>query len=378
MTYDFWQDRNEQNKYVRHNEFANLVLANSNFIINGCGLTASTGLTVSVALGKIYIAGTGEIDVTAGNLTADAAHATLNRIDLVVVNASGVKSLIKGTAATFPLTPLYTETSFVCLGHLYIGAAVTTLTSANVINSGVVNEIFSIIETSGYTADSRTISTTVPILGGGDLTANRTLSLDYNTTNLKLTSNKLNTIQDISATSTPTFAGATINSKNVNTYLAYLNQAVLTTSTPTFAGATLSDGVNMSGHEIINVDYIEFQGSDYIIRLEDDADTGIYYDSSANTWQWRLNGTTTANIDLDTGDFWTDGKVDCDGFKIGSSGTMTGIQTTLTNTDANLPTSGAVYDQLLTKVTAVGTKKVTVSTTAPASPAVGDLWIDSN
>jgi len=142
MAFNYWQDRNEQNKFVRHNEFANLVLMNTNFIINGCGLTTSSGLTISVASGKVYIAGTGEIDVTSGNLTADAAHATLNRIDLVVVNTSGTKSLIKGTAATFPTTPSYTETDYVCLGHLYIGAAVTTLSSANVINSGIINSVY--------------------------------------------------------------------------------------------------------------------------------------------------------------------------------------------------------------------------------------------
>ena len=36
-----------------------------------------------------------------------------------------------------------------------------------------------------------------------------TISLDYNSTNLKLTSNQLNTIQDISSTSSPTFLGIT-------------------------------------------------------------------------------------------------------------------------------------------------------------------------
>lgn len=57
----------------------------------------------------------------------------------------------------------------------------------------------------------RNISTSYPLSGGGNLTLDRTLSLNYNATNLKLTSNALNTIQDIATTSSPTFAGLTLN-----------------------------------------------------------------------------------------------------------------------------------------------------------------------
>ena len=72
----------------------------------------------------------------------------------------------------------------------------------------------------------RIIATSYPLNGGGNLTNNRTLSLlysapltvtsnnltlSYDTTNLKLTSNALNTIQDISTSSSPAFANLTIN-----------------------------------------------------------------------------------------------------------------------------------------------------------------------
>lgn len=72
----------------------------------------------------------------------------------------------------------------------------------------------------------RIIATSYPLNGGGNLTNDRTLSLlysapltvisnnltlSYNATNLKLTSNALNTIQDISTSSSPTFANLTIN-----------------------------------------------------------------------------------------------------------------------------------------------------------------------
>jgi len=51
----------------------------------------------------------------------------------------------------------------------------------------------------------RSVSTSLPLSGGGNLTADRTISLNYNSTNFKLTSNQLNTIQDIATTSSPTF-----------------------------------------------------------------------------------------------------------------------------------------------------------------------------
>ena len=125
-----------------------------------------------------------------------------------------------------------------------------------------------------------------------------------------------------------------------------INQAVLTTSSPTFAGANITGQVNMNGNNIINCDYVEFKGSDYIIRVEDDADTGIYYDSSANTWNWKINSVTTANIDLDTGNFWTDGYVSCDSFILGTSTTVTATEEGTSDND-KLTTKGYVDDQII-------------------------------
>ncbi|BDQ03486.1 hypothetical protein [Ignavibacterium sp.] len=58
--------------------------------------------------------------------------------------------------------------------------------------------------TSNAVRADRAINTNYPLTGGGNLTADRTIGLNYNTTNLKLTSNQLNTIQDIGTTATPT------------------------------------------------------------------------------------------------------------------------------------------------------------------------------
>lgn len=74
--------------------------------------------------------------------------------------------------------------------------------SAHTHNVGDVN---------GAVPDTRTLTANAPLTGGGDLSANRSFGLDYISTNLKLTSSKLNTIQDIDTTSSPTFSNLTIN-----------------------------------------------------------------------------------------------------------------------------------------------------------------------
>ncbi|BDQ01942.1 MAG: hypothetical protein KatS3mg036_0496 [Ignavibacterium sp.] len=63
--------------------------------------------------------------------------------------------------------------------------------------------------TSNAVRADRAINTSYPITGGGNLTADRTIGLNYNTTNLRLTSNQLNTIQDIATNSSPTFNNLT-------------------------------------------------------------------------------------------------------------------------------------------------------------------------
>jgi hypothetical protein len=54
-------------------------------------------------------------------------------------------------------------------------------------------------------APGRLINTTSPLTGGGDLSADRTLSLGY-TANLRVTSGNLDTVQDIQTASSPQFA----------------------------------------------------------------------------------------------------------------------------------------------------------------------------
>jgi len=61
-------------------------------------------------------------------------------------------------------------------------------------------------------AGGRSITTSAPLTGGGDLTANRSIALSYDATNLKLTNNALDTIQPIHTGASPTFVTAKFTS----------------------------------------------------------------------------------------------------------------------------------------------------------------------
>lgn len=64
-----------------------------------------------------------------------------------------------------------------------------------------------------------------------------------------------------------------------------------------------SDGkINITDNDITNVGTIEFDNTaNYIIQIEDDANSGVYYDPADHRWNWHYNGVEAAFIDLDDG-----------------------------------------------------------------------------
>lgn len=86
----------------------------SNGISSGCAVTQHTSpaQSVDVASGTVVVANA-EAVVTSGTVSATAANATLPRFDLVVVNASGTKSIVAGTAASTPVFPAIPASSLV-------------------------------------------------------------------------------------------------------------------------------------------------------------------------------------------------------------------------------------------------------------------------
>lgn len=99
-------------------------------VLSGCVVSAqgSPDMTLAVSKGAVV---TGNVlrAVTAGNVTITTAHATLPRIDLVVVNAAGTKTVRAGTPAARPV-PAALVAGDVCLAFVYVPFADTTI-SAN-------------------------------------------------------------------------------------------------------------------------------------------------------------------------------------------------------------------------------------------------------
>lgn len=133
----------------------------------------------------------------------------------------------------------------------------------------------------------RTINTSAPLTGGGNLTTDRTLGLFYNTTNLKLTSNALNTIQDIATTSSPTFA--TIKLTNLTDgYLPYhISDTSGLSNSP-----ILTNGTSISVGGPINTSFIAKFYSDIETTkaIKAETITGAYI--SQNVWQNYTKGSS--------------------------------------------------------------------------------------
>src|SRR5687767_9790708 len=74
-----------------------------NCVLSGCAVTAQGSPDMTCAVEKGAILTNGNLKaVTAGNVTITTADSTNPRIDLVVVDSSGVKQVRAGTAAAHP------------------------------------------------------------------------------------------------------------------------------------------------------------------------------------------------------------------------------------------------------------------------------------
>jgi hypothetical protein len=116
------------------------ILGNSaggdNGIVSGCAVTTNSNMTLAVAAGTVKVAGA-TAAVTGGNVTITTAHATLDRIDIVVVNGSGTKSVTAGTAATTPVQPALPASS-VCLASIYVPAGDTVIGATQIVDRRII------------------------------------------------------------------------------------------------------------------------------------------------------------------------------------------------------------------------------------------------
>lgn len=109
--------------------------ANGFGVASGCACTpASSGSTlgVAVAAGVAWVANA-PVTVAGGNVTPAAAHASLNRFDLVAVDSTGAKSVVAGTAAANPVFPAIPASSVV-LCAVWIPATATSIVAGNIVD----------------------------------------------------------------------------------------------------------------------------------------------------------------------------------------------------------------------------------------------------
>jgi hypothetical protein len=103
-------------------------------VFSGCAVSqraAGANMSVDVASGVVALAGV-TAAVASGNVAIGAADATNPRLDLVVSDGSGTKSVIAGTAAAAPKEATLDTTTYILLAQVYVPAAATTITTARI------------------------------------------------------------------------------------------------------------------------------------------------------------------------------------------------------------------------------------------------------
>lgn len=130
---------------------------------SGCLVSAqgSPNMTLAVASGIIYWLNA-EVVVGAGNVTITAANATNDRIDLVVANSSGVKSVVAGTPAAIPVEPALPALS-IALAQVYVPANDTAIGPTQVKDRRIIVTIPAVAGASTLvrkTADESVVSST--------------------------------------------------------------------------------------------------------------------------------------------------------------------------------------------------------------------------
>lgn len=113
-------------------------------VVSGCDVTAqgSPNMTVAVAAGTARIGGN-LVTVAGGNVTITAANATNPRFDLIVVDNSGAKSAVAGTAAASPIVPTHPGSTYAALATVYVPANDTAVNTNQITDKRVILEAWS-------------------------------------------------------------------------------------------------------------------------------------------------------------------------------------------------------------------------------------------
>lgn len=107
----------------------------ANGVLSGCAVAENgvPDLDTVVAAGVVVVDGV-RTTVAGNSVTHDAAHATLDRIDIVVVDDGGTATEVAGTPAATPAAPAV-PSGFVLLAQVSVPALDTAITNSQITNS---------------------------------------------------------------------------------------------------------------------------------------------------------------------------------------------------------------------------------------------------
>jgi hypothetical protein len=105
-------------------------------VLSGLAVTGGADMTPAVAKGAVLSNGT-LFAVAAADVTIAAAHATLPRLDLIVVDSAGALAVRAGTAAAQP-KPTARSANDVVLAMVYVPATDTAIASSQIVDKRVL------------------------------------------------------------------------------------------------------------------------------------------------------------------------------------------------------------------------------------------------
>lgn len=120
---------------ITHRAFQVVAAGFNNCVLSGSATTAqaSPNMTLAVAQGSVV---TNDVlrPVTAANVNISAAHATLPRIDLVVIDVNGAKVVRAGTPSSSP-APAALSANDVCLAFVYVKPGDTAIPAGQLLDT---------------------------------------------------------------------------------------------------------------------------------------------------------------------------------------------------------------------------------------------------
>lgn len=287
---------------------ANQVLINGDTSPHTGNLTFTTPQNIGTSSSPTFAAMTLGGNLTMNGLTA-SNYVKTNGSKVLTSSATIPAGDITGLGATAPVT--YSAGNIA----LNITGANLQITGSNLntiqnIGTGAsptfVNSTFTGLGTNQFvkTDGSKSLTSTATITPG-DITglgatvpvtySAGNIALGYNTTNLKLTSNNLNTIQDITTSSRPGFAGLDSSASIIES--TGTSAISLAQSDPVFGAFLRNDGINFVVSTNVGSLYLGYGGNlSKIIHLGSGSAGVVQINGNASAGILAINGSGVINL----------------------------------------------------------------------------------